>query len=138
MVNVLGHHGDTSAAQLRALGVDLPGLSRKSIERRPYPPGQHGPKIRRKVSDFGKQLNENDFGKALPRYYLHPSVVVSGEGLAGQMELPGGRAVRWRVVGGTARLAAATWHPEFGLSIPCQCLEVVFDGQQAHVEFAWD
>ena len=44
--------------KMRALGVDLPGLSRKSIERRPYPPGQHGPKIRRKVSDFGKQLNE--------------------------------------------------------------------------------
>ncbi|HEU4410974.1 MAG TPA: hypothetical protein VFS43_37320, partial [Polyangiaceae bacterium] len=27
---------------MRAVGVDLPGLSRKSIERRPYPPGQHG------------------------------------------------------------------------------------------------
>jgi small subunit ribosomal protein S4 len=44
--------------KMRSLGIDLPGLSRKSIERRPFPPGQHGPKIRRKVSDFGKQLNE--------------------------------------------------------------------------------
>jgi small subunit ribosomal protein S4 len=44
--------------KMRALGIDLPGLSRKSIERRPYPPGQHGPKIRRKVTDFGKQLGE--------------------------------------------------------------------------------
>ncbi len=44
--------------KMRALGLDLPGLSRKSIERRPYPPGQHGPKTRRKLSDFGKQLNE--------------------------------------------------------------------------------
>jgi len=44
--------------KMRALGLDLPGLSRKSIERRPYPPGQHGPKIRRKLSDFAKQLME--------------------------------------------------------------------------------
>ena len=27
--------------KMRALGLDLPGLSRKSIERRPQPPGQH-------------------------------------------------------------------------------------------------
>lgn len=44
--------------KMRALGVDLPGLSRKSIERRPYPPGQHGQARRRKISDFGRQLKE--------------------------------------------------------------------------------
>lgn len=43
---------------LRALGVDLPGLSRKSREARPYPPGQHGQARRRKLSDFGRQLQE--------------------------------------------------------------------------------
>jgi small subunit ribosomal protein S4 len=43
---------------MRALGVDLPGLSRKSIERRPYRPGEHGQARRRKMSDFGKQLQE--------------------------------------------------------------------------------
>lgn len=44
--------------KMRALGIDLPGLSRKSIERRPYPPGQHGPKARKKLTDYGKQLGE--------------------------------------------------------------------------------
>lgn len=44
---------------MRALGVDLPGLSRKSIEQRPTPPGQHGAKaVRRKKSDFGVKLIE--------------------------------------------------------------------------------
>lgn len=43
---------------LRALGVDLPGLSRKTRERRPFPPGQHGQNRRRKLSDFGRQLQE--------------------------------------------------------------------------------
>lgn len=44
--------------KMRALGLDLPGLTRKSSERRPYPPGQHGQARRRKKSDFGRQLQE--------------------------------------------------------------------------------
>jgi small subunit ribosomal protein S4 len=44
---------------MRSLGIDLPGLSRKSIERRPYPPGQHGPSPkRRKQSDYKLRLVE--------------------------------------------------------------------------------
>jgi small subunit ribosomal protein S4 len=42
---------------LRALGTDLPGLSRKKSERRPFPPGQHG-QARRKLSEFGLRLLE--------------------------------------------------------------------------------
>ena len=42
----------------RALGVEIPGLGRPgSLERRPYPPGQHGQR-RRKLSDFSIQLRE--------------------------------------------------------------------------------
>ena len=44
--------------KMRALGCDLPGLSRKSIERRPYPPGQHGQRRRGRISDYGRQLIE--------------------------------------------------------------------------------
>lgn len=44
--------------KMRALGVDLPGLSRKSMERRPYPPGVHGQRRRGKESDFARQLKE--------------------------------------------------------------------------------
>jgi small subunit ribosomal protein S4 len=42
---------------MRALGVDLPGLSPKKIEKRPYPPGQHG-QARKKVSEYGRRLME--------------------------------------------------------------------------------
>lgn len=42
---------------MRALGVELPGLSAKSLERRPYPPGQHGQR-RRKRSDYALHLLE--------------------------------------------------------------------------------
>lgn len=42
---------------MRALGVDLPGLSRKSMNERPHPPGQHGLRPRKK-SGYGIQLME--------------------------------------------------------------------------------
>lgn len=44
--------------KMRSLGVDLPGLSRKSTSSRPYPPGEHGNKRRGKDSEFKKQLQE--------------------------------------------------------------------------------
>ena len=44
--------------RMRALNCDLPGLSRKSKNRRPQPPGQHGDRRRRKDSDYGRQLKE--------------------------------------------------------------------------------
>jgi small subunit ribosomal protein S4 len=46
---------------LRRFGVQLPGLTRKTADDRPYPPGQHGPAAggrRRKVSEFRKLLEE--------------------------------------------------------------------------------
>jgi len=43
----------------RRLGIALTPKSEKYLERRPHPPGQHGPSRRRgKQSDYGKQLVE--------------------------------------------------------------------------------
>lgn len=43
----------------RALDADLPGLTVKRAERRPYPPGQHGYQRRpKKQSDYKRQLVE--------------------------------------------------------------------------------
>ncbi|AQS52853.1 30S ribosomal protein S4 [Jeotgalibaca dankookensis] len=41
----------------RRLGISLTGTG-KEIERRPYAPGQHGPNSRRKMSEYGLQLQE--------------------------------------------------------------------------------
>lgn len=43
---------------LRALGVNLPGLSGKTMDKRPHPPGQHGPTSRRKLSLYAQRLRE--------------------------------------------------------------------------------
>ncbi|HET7461813.1 MAG TPA: 30S ribosomal protein S4 [Longimicrobium sp.] len=49
---------------IRRLGTPLPGLTRKTSDKKPYPPGQHGPtgggggRGRRKQSEYGRQLLE--------------------------------------------------------------------------------
>jgi small subunit ribosomal protein S4 len=45
---------------IRRFGVQLPGLTRKSAEKKPYPPGQHGQSKtgRRKTSEFRRLLEE--------------------------------------------------------------------------------
>ena len=43
--------------KMRALGMELPGLSTKKVERRPYPPGQHG-QARKKLTEFALRLHE--------------------------------------------------------------------------------
>jgi len=42
---------------MRKLGSELPGLSPKKTERRPYPPGQHG-QARKKLSEYALRLME--------------------------------------------------------------------------------
>ena len=43
----------------RALGIELPGLTTRTLERRPYPPGQHGVSPRRrKISPYRIRLDE--------------------------------------------------------------------------------
>jgi small subunit ribosomal protein S4 len=44
--------------KMRALGIDLPGLSRKTMQKRPFGPGQHGQRRRGRKSDYGRQLVE--------------------------------------------------------------------------------
>lgn len=41
----------------RRLGISLSGTG-KELNKRPYPPGQHGPGQRRKISGYGLQLQE--------------------------------------------------------------------------------
>lgn len=53
----MGRHTGPRLKKMRALDVELPGLSRKSIAKRPYGPGQHGQQSQ-KVKDYKLRLNE--------------------------------------------------------------------------------
>ena len=53
----MGRNTGPRLKKMRALDVELPGLSRKSITKRPYGPGEHGQKSQ-KVKDYSLRLNE--------------------------------------------------------------------------------
>lgn len=62
---------------IRALGVDLPGLTTDSMERRPYPPGQHG-HSRRKLSEYATRVQETKklrFNYGVSEKYLRKIIV---------------------------------------------------------------
>ena len=75
---------------VRRFQQDLPGLTRKTAERRPYPPGQHGVNIRRrKISDYGLRLEEKqkvrlNYGvseKQMRRYFREAAAAKGDTGL---------------------------------------------------------
>jgi ribosomal protein S4, bacterial/organelle type len=63
--------------KIRAVGVALPGLTRKSMERKPFPPGMQEGQFRRKKSEYGNQLLEKQklrFNYGVTERYLRKIV----------------------------------------------------------------
>jgi uncharacterized heparinase superfamily protein len=80
---------------------------------------------------------EGEFDGAVARYHFHPAVMVSADDGRGMLRLPDGHTIRWSATGGAARVVPSTWHPEFGRSLASACIELVFAGPQATMEFSW-
>jgi uncharacterized heparinase superfamily protein len=86
------------------------------------------------------------FRIAEARFLLHPSVAKVSRDLldtdssadSGMWRIAGGKTVHWGVEGGNGRLAAAIYHPEFGVSIETVRLVVPFSGQRIAFELTWD
>jgi uncharacterized heparinase superfamily protein len=72
--------------------------------------------------------------RAVGRLLLHPSVRPEDDRT---LRLPSGRRCRWRVSGASAVIAAASWHPEFGVTHDTHCLHYAFDGPEATVVLNW-
>ncbi len=74
----------------RALGTNLPGLTRKTIERRPYPPGQHGLNRRKKSSPYKLRLVEKQklrFNYGLTERQLRNLIDLAGRKAADPTEM---------------------------------------------------
>ncbi|QKY69697.1 30S ribosomal protein S4 [Lentibacillus sp. CBA3610] len=67
----------------RRLGISLTGTG-KELDRRPYPPGQHGPNQRKKMSEYGLQLQEKQ--KLRFMYGLNERQFLSLFNAAGKMK----------------------------------------------------
>ncbi len=106
----------------------LPG---KPVHRREWRFSVHGLQIRDRI--------EGPFREAAGYLHFHPDLQLTPTEhcRGGRISLPDGRAVHWRIVQGRARLVDTTWHPEFGKTIPNQCLEIHFDSPETIVQIAW-
>jgi uncharacterized heparinase superfamily protein len=80
---------------------------------------------------------EGEFDGAVARYHFHPDVMVSADDGRGMLRLRDGHTIRWSATGAAARVVPSTWHPEFGRSLASMCIELVFAGPQATMEFSW-
>ncbi len=78
------------------------------------------------------------FRQARARFYFHPDAALDAQGAQGTLTLPGGGRIRWRVGCGQARLVPSKYHPEFGVSVPNYCMEIVFTEPYCEVEFSWN
>lgn len=83
---------------------------------------------------------EGSFTRAVACYHFHPDAeVVKGNAPeTGSLRLLNGHELKWLVRGGRQNIVAGTYHPEFGLSFPNHCLEIVLGGNCCEVEFRWN
>jgi small subunit ribosomal protein S4 len=78
---------------IRRLGTPLPGLMRTDPDlRRPYPPGQHGPTKRKKLSDYALRLMEKQklrfhYGLSEKQLRKYVAIAFSGKGNSGHVLL---------------------------------------------------
>jgi small subunit ribosomal protein S4 len=78
---------------IRRLGTPLPGLMRTDPDlRRPYPPGQHGPTKRKKLSDYALRLMEKQklrfhYGLSEKQLRRYVAQAFSGKGNSGHILL---------------------------------------------------
>lgn len=78
---------------IRRLGTPIPGLMRTDPDlRRPYPPGQHGPTKRKKLSDYALRLMEKQklrfhYGLSEKQLRRYVATAFAGKGNSGHMLL---------------------------------------------------
>jgi uncharacterized heparinase superfamily protein len=75
---------------------------------------------------------------AIARFHVSPQWSVHLKGLmAGHLVHNDGQVVTFSVGAGQLRLEPSTYHPEFGASVPNQCICVELVDGSAQIEFSW-
>lgn len=79
------------------------------------------------------------FKQAIGRYYFHPKAKIAKKKSNNSINfiLNNGQQVEFSLAGAECRIVDSTWHPEFGLSLSNQCLEVIFMQNQISATFCW-
>jgi uncharacterized heparinase superfamily protein len=78
------------------------------------------------------------FGSAVFRLHVHPDVIFRWEGIALIAVLDTGKRIRVVIEGASSvTLQPASWHPEFGSKIPCQCIAAEFSSSKLVTQISW-
>ena len=80
---------------------------------------------------------EGDFNSARARFHFHPDVSIDTSPEELSVDLGNARQLKIAIEGGGAFIESATWHPEFGLSQPNQCLDIAFSADKLTTTFSW-
>lgn len=72
------------------------------------------------------------------RFHLHPDVTAKQTSASeGAFLMGGSKRVHWRAEGGPARIEDNTWHPEFGRTMPSQCLVLPLHDNASRLALSW-
>ena len=79
------------------------------------------------------------YQKAIGRFHIHPDVetIPNQDGQSGVFIINSKHKVHWQVTGGTVTIQNTSYHPEFGVSIPIQCIEIVFNRAESSILMWW-
>ena len=79
------------------------------------------------------------FDRAQARFHLHPGIQLENtlNDTQKTLLLPHGEIVQFSIEGGTLRTEETTWHPEFGIGLPNQCLVIEIDGARLRTQITW-
>lgn len=81
---------------------------------------------------------DGTFTSAMVYYHFHPAVEMDLVGKTGKVRLHDTEIVRINVKKGSPVLVESRYHPEFGLDIPNQSLQIRFQGPESEIELLWE
>jgi uncharacterized heparinase superfamily protein len=84
-----------------------------------------------------RDVIEGHCSTAMARFHFHPDLTLVAETDGFRVDLPDGHRLKIAIDEGAAALRPATWHPEFGTSLPNTCLEVLLTQRRTTTTFEW-
>lgn len=104
-------------------------LSGKAIHWREWRIANHSMTINDRV--------DGGYSQAVSFIHFAPTVLVEATGKAVCMHLENGQNVFCRIDQGDVRMTETLYHPEFGVSLPNQCLQLNLRGNRSSVIISW-
>ena len=81
---------------------------------------------------------EGTFDSAVARFRFHPEcTLIRCDDKTGEIAVGPDYTLRWSIETGTGRIVDSSYHPEFGMSVACKCLEIDVTGHDARTRFTW-